>query len=147
MFVCLFWKKTRHKKNRSKVTNILSKMPNWKLPKIETNFTTFEVWSTKIELPKIEITNIEGYQYRGIPVSSLCLQSSPLPSLDSLLLKKQYIWLEYGMHVMIFCIFSAYQHITFKVLFMSFFIRLVRFFHSTFPSVASLLQIVVSEGS
>ena len=43
-------------------------MPNWKLPKIETNFTNFEVWSTKIELPKIEITNIEGYQYRGIPV-------------------------------------------------------------------------------
>ena len=64
----IFWKKTRHKKNRSKVTNILSKMPNWKLPKIETNFTNFEVWSTKIELPKIEITNIERYQYQGIPV-------------------------------------------------------------------------------
>ena len=40
-----------------------------KLPKIEANFTNFEVWCSKIELPKIEITNIEGYQYRGIPVN------------------------------------------------------------------------------
>ena len=39
-----------------------------KLPKIEANFTNFEVWCSKTELPKIEITNIEGYQYRGIPV-------------------------------------------------------------------------------
>ena len=39
-----------------------------KLPKIEANFTNFEVWSSKTELPKIEFTNIEGYQYRGIPV-------------------------------------------------------------------------------
>ena len=39
-----------------------------KLPKIEANFTNLEVWCSKTELPKIEITNIEGYQYRGIPV-------------------------------------------------------------------------------
>ena len=38
------------------------------LPKIETNITNFEVWYTKAELPKIEITNIDVYQYRGIPV-------------------------------------------------------------------------------
>ena len=42
-----------------------------KLPKIEANFTNFEVWCSKTELPKIEITNIEGYQYRGIPVLTL----------------------------------------------------------------------------
>ena len=36
-----------------------------KLPKIEGNFTNFEVWSSKTELPKIEITNIEGNKYRG----------------------------------------------------------------------------------
>jgi hypothetical protein len=30
-----------------------------KLPKIEANFTNFEVCSSKTELPKIEITNIE----------------------------------------------------------------------------------------
>ena len=40
-----------------------------KLPKIEANFTNLEVWCSKTELPKIEITNIEGYQYRGIPVA------------------------------------------------------------------------------
>ena len=38
------------------------------LPKIETNVTNFEVWDTKVELPKIEFTNIDVYQYRGIPV-------------------------------------------------------------------------------
>ena len=44
-----------------------------KLPKIEANFTNLEVWCSKTELPKIEITNIEGYQYRGIPVEkTLC---------------------------------------------------------------------------
>ena len=32
------------------------------------NVTNFEVWSTNIKLPKIEITNIDVYQYRGIPV-------------------------------------------------------------------------------
>ena len=41
-----------------------------KLPKIEAKFTNFEVWCSKTELPKMEITNIEGYQYRGIPVIS-----------------------------------------------------------------------------
>ena len=50
-----------------------------KLPKIEANFTNFEVWCSKTELPKIEITNIEGYQYRGIPVfEKLCVQLHPL---------------------------------------------------------------------
>ena len=44
-----------------------------KLPKTEANFTNFEVWCSKTELPKIEITNIEGYQYRGIPVYILHL--------------------------------------------------------------------------
>ena len=75
--MCLFvyfGKKRGTRKIGQKVTNILSKMPNWKLPKIETNFTNFEVWSKKIELPKIEITNIEGYQYRGIPVISTKLE-------------------------------------------------------------------------
>ena len=58
--------------------NMYLRLQNWfgresvyrdqKLPKIEANFTNFEVWSSKTELPKIEITNIEGYQYRGIPV-------------------------------------------------------------------------------
>jgi len=43
-----------------------------KLPKIEANFTNFEVWCSKAELPKIKITNIEGYQYRGIPVNPYC---------------------------------------------------------------------------
>ena len=39
-----------------------------KLPKIEANFTNFEVWCSKTELPKIKITNIKGYQYQGMPV-------------------------------------------------------------------------------
>ena len=58
--------------------NMYHRLQNWfgresvsldqKLPKIEANFTNFEIWSSKTELPKIEITNIEGYQYRGILV-------------------------------------------------------------------------------
>ena len=36
-----------------------------------------EVWCSKTELPKIEITNIEGYQYRGIPVGYLNLTPDP----------------------------------------------------------------------
>ena len=51
-----------------KIGNIFTKDFLKKLPKIEANFTNFEVWSSKTELPKIEITNIEGYQYRGIPI-------------------------------------------------------------------------------
>ena len=38
------------------------------LPNIEPNVTNFEVWYTNIKLPKIEITNIDVYQYQGIPV-------------------------------------------------------------------------------
>ena len=45
------------------------------LPKIETNVTNFEVWYTNIKLPKIEITNIDVYQYRGIPVLNYFLKN------------------------------------------------------------------------
>ena len=59
----------RFNKIHAKLETFLLKLFLKKLPKIEANFTNFEVWYSKPELPKIEITNIEGYQYRGIPVS------------------------------------------------------------------------------
>ena len=58
----------RFMQDSCKIGNIFTKDFFKKLPKIEANFTNFEVWSSKTELPKIKITNIEGYQYRGIPV-------------------------------------------------------------------------------
>ena len=58
----------RFMQDSCKIGNIFTKDFLKKLPKIEANFTNFEVWSSKTELPKIEFTNIEGYQYRGIPV-------------------------------------------------------------------------------
>ena len=52
-----------------KKMNMYHRLQNWfgresisrdqKLPKIEANFTNFKVWSSKTELPKIEITNIK----------------------------------------------------------------------------------------
>ena len=58
----------RFMQDSCKIGNIFTKDFFKKLPKIEANFPNFEVWSSKTELPKIKITYIEGYQYRGIPV-------------------------------------------------------------------------------